>query len=175
MQRFSWLDEVPFPYELVWSRLRDKIEGIVSFVPELSGVDVLELVERNGKLERTAQWWLGEEAVPLPLRGLVAGRRTSWMEHSVFEENGVVRWRQWLPTRPDAVDVRGRLELLDEGEDTVVQLSGELIVRPEHFPELPDIVKERGLPAFEALVMQFGEPRFRQTVRAMERYLEESY
>ena len=172
--KFSLVDEIPHPRELVFSTHRDKLLELVQYMPNVSSV-VPESRVIEGDITRLVNIWTGSSTdVPAVIRPLVKPEVLTWIDRAVWDMG---RWRcDWeitLTALPAAVTARGFNTFLEEGGDTVIQMNGEFIIHPDRVPGVPSFVARAASPAFEKFVVSLLQPNLRKSNQAVQQYIDE--
>lgn len=172
--KFSLVDEIPHPRELVFHTHRDKLQELVEYLPNVSSV-VTETRDVEGAVVKLLNIWTGtSDDVPAPLRSLIKPENLRWVDRAAWDE---ARWRcDWeitISALPEAVSARGFSTFLDEGGETVIQINGEFVVHPERVPGLPTFVAKAAAPALERFVIGLIQPNLRRSNQAVAQYLDD--
>ena len=172
--KFSLVDEIPHPRELVFGTHRDKLEELVPYLPNVSSV-VTEQRVLDGDVVRLVNLWTGASSdVPSVIRPLVKPEHLTWVDRAAWDQG---RWRcDWeitLSALPDAVTARGFNTFLEEGGDTVIQMNGEFILHPDRIPGVPAFVARAAAPALEKFVVSLLQPNLRKSNQAVQQYIED--
>lgn len=172
--KFSLVDEIPWPRELVFSTHRDKLLELVPYLPSVDSVVIRSRAD-DGDVVRFDNLWSGaSDDVPAVLRGLIKPEMLTWVDTAAWD---VGRYRcDWsidLSALPGAITARGTNSFRDEGEDTVIQMQGEFIVHPERIRGAPTFLVRKAQPAIERFVVGLLQPNLKQSNAAVAQYLED--
>ena len=127
--KFSLVDEIPHPRELVFSTHRDKLLELVQYLPNVASVVTESRIE-EGEVVKLVNVWTGASGdIPAPVRPLLKTEHLMWVDRAQWDRD---RWRcDWeitLSAIPEAVSARGFSTFLEEGSETVVQMNGEFLI-----------------------------------------------
>ena len=173
--KFSLVDEIPYPRERVFRTHRDSLLDLVSYLPNVEGVDITSR-EVDGDVVRLVNHWTGASSdVPRMLRPIIKPELLTWIDRASWDQG---RWRcDWqitLNAIPEAVTARGYNVFLDEDDETVIQMQGEFIIHPDRIRGVPTLVARRAAPALERFVVGLLQPNMRQINEAVLEYIEEN-
>jgi len=172
--RFSLVDEIPHPRELVFRTHRDHLVDLVPYLDNVDRVVVASREEADGVVRLENHWTGSSRDVPAVIRPILKPEMLSWIDRATWDEG---RWRcDWeitLNALPEAVTARGFNLFQDEGDETVIQIQGEFVVHPDRVPGVPALVARRAQSTIERFVVSLLEPNLKQSNRAVERYLDE--
>lgn len=172
--QFNFMDEVPFPRDLVFTTHRDRLVEMVDYLPAVSAIESVERVVEGDVVRLLNRWTGSDDEVPGVIRPFLKTEYLTWLDRAVWDEG---RWRvDWeleLGVLPGAIEARGHSEYEDEGDDTVIHMSGEFIVHTDRIPALPSALAGRSKPTIEKFVVGLVEPNLRRTNEGLARFLEE--
>jgi hypothetical protein len=173
--KFSLVDEIPHPRELVFSTHRDKLLELVQYLPNVDSVVTESRIE-DGAIVKLVNVWTGATAeIPAPVRPLLRTEHLMWVDRATWDGD---RWRcDWeitLSAVPEAVSARGFSTFLAEGSDTVVQMNGEFLIHPERVRGVPTFVARGAAPALERFIVGLLQPNLRRSNQAVQQYIEDN-
>jgi hypothetical protein len=172
--KFSLVDELPHPRDLVFSTHRDKLRELVEYMPNVASV-VTESRVVEGPVVRLVNLWTGaSDDVPAVIRPLVKPEHLTWVDRAVWDESKYrCDWEITLSAVPDAVTARGFNTFLEEGGETIIQMNGEFLIHPDRIPGVPVFVAKATAPAFERFVVGLLQPNLRRSNQAVQQYIED--
>ena len=99
----------------------------------------------------------------------------SWVDRATWDK-GRYRcdWNITLTALPEAVTAKGFNVFVDEGDVTIVQMSGEFVIHPEKVPGVPAFMARRLAPTLEKFVVGLLQPNLKRSNQAVESYLEDN-
>ena len=167
--KFSLVDEIPYPRERVFRTHRDSLLDLVSYLPNVEGVDITSR-EVDGDVVRLVNHWTGASSdVPRMLRPIIKPELLTWIDRASWDQG---RWRcDWqitLNAIPEAVTARGYNVFLDEDDETVIQMQatqatpqqGQQVQAP-NLPPAPDLPPRRPRLGRESLELRRPRPHGR--------------
>jgi hypothetical protein len=158
----------------VFGTHRDKLEQLVEYLPNVSSVVTESRVE-EGPVVKLVNLWTGtSDDVPAPLRPLLKPELLTWIDRASWDND---KWRcDWnitISALPDAVSARGFSTFLEEGDETVIQMTGEFVIHPDRVPGVPAFVAKAAAPALERFVVGLLQPNLRRSNQAVQQYIED--
>lgn len=172
--KFSLVDEIPHPRELVFSTHRDKLLELVQYLPNVASVVTESRLEEGGVVKLVNVWTGASGDIPAPVRPLLKTEHLMWVDRAQWDRD---RWRcDWeitLSAVPEAVSARGFSTFLEEGSETVVQMNGEFLIHPERVRGVPTFVARGAAPALERFVVGLLQPNLRRSNQAVQQYIED--
>lgn len=172
--RFTLTDELPHPRDLVFATHRDKLEELVEYLPNVESV-ITAKREEDGDVTRLENHWTGSSTdVPAVVRPLIKAEYLTWVDHAEWDASTWrCRWRIELGVLPGAITARGENVFREEGDSTVVDMTGEFIVHPERIPGVPGFVAKSAVPALEKFIVGLVQPNLRKSNAAVVEYLDD--
>jgi hypothetical protein len=172
--KFSLVDEIPHPRELVFSTHRDKMLEFVQYLPNVASVVIESRIEEGPIVKLVNVWTGASEEVPAPVRPLLRTEHLMWVDRAQWDAD---RWRcDWeitLSAIPEAVSARGFNTFLEEGNETIIQMNGEFLIHPERVSGVPTFVAKRAAPSLERFVVGLLQPNLRRSNQAVQQYIED--
>ncbi len=174
--RFNITDELPHPLEDVFETHRDKLLELVDYLPNIDNIETVKR-EEDGPIVRLENHWTGASSdVPAVVRPLIKSEYLTWVDHAEWDESTHrCRWRIEIGVLPGVVEARGENTFRAEGDETVVNMSGEFIIHPERIPGVPTFVAKRAAPALEKFVVGLVQPNLRKSNAAVVEYIDDNY
>lgn len=166
----SWVS-LPFPRTLVYPTYRDKLAELTPYLGNVREIEVKQRQQLDHGLDMILIWHGGGE-IPAAARALLSDAMLSWTDHTHWDdENYLTLWRIETHAFTDAVHCHGRNTFLADGEQTVIQSNGELVIDPTLISGVPSFLSGLVAKAVEDYLSQKIEPNFRQLAQGVETYL----
>lgn len=170
--KFSLVDELPYPREVVFRTHRDKLVEMVPYLPNVKSV-VVESRIVEGPVVKLVNLWAGTtDDVPAVIRPLVKPELLTWVDRATWDES---KWRvEWdiqLSALSDAITARGSNTFREEDGETVIHMQGEFIIHPDRVPGVPGFVARAAAPALERFVVGLLQPNLRKTNESVKQYI----
>lgn len=172
--KFSLVDEIPFPRELVFRTHRDALEELVPYLPNVTSVVTESRIEEGDIVKLVNLWTGASDDVPGPVRPMLKAEHLTWVDRATWDR---ARWRvDWALTinaLPEAVAAHGFNTFLEENGETVIQMNGEFVIHPDRIPGVPSFVARAATPALERFVIGLLQPNLRRSNQAVQQYIED--
>ena len=172
--RFHVTDEIPYPRDEVFDALCNHMPDMVEFLPNVERIDVKSRKEQDDVVE-LVNLWKGNTEIPRVLSGFIKPEMLTWTDHASWDRDTFkCEWHNIINALPDAVTAKGITTLVDEGDDTVLEISGEFTVHPERLPRGMSLMGRTIKPAIEKLIIGLLKPNLKQQAVAVREYLDEN-
>jgi hypothetical protein len=174
--KFNLIDEVPFPRDVVFPVLRDKLHDLTAYLPNVDRI-VTESREVDGDVVNLFNVWYGaSDEIPGILRPFIKTDFLKWTDKARWDQgNWCVDWEIDLSIIPGAISAKGHNEYDDEGDETVIRMQGEFVVHPERIPAIPTAIGRASASTLERWVIGLVEPNLRKTNQVVADYLEDHW
>lgn len=172
--KFTVNDEIGFPLDLVFPTYRDELHLMVGYMDNVERIEVKSRDE-DGDIVKLLNHWHGSASdIPKPLRPVINPDKLSWLDKATWDaKRHRVDWEITLTALPDAVTAKGFTLYKDDGDVTVVQISGEFLIHPSKVPGVPTFVAKRLAPTLEKFVVGLLQPNLKKSNQAVEEFLED--
>jgi hypothetical protein len=172
--KFTIDDEIAFPIDEVFPAYRDKLHEMLDYMDNVERIEVKSR-EVDGDVVNLLNHWYGVSSdIPSALRPVLKPDMLSWLDKAKWDEGKHrVDWDITLPALPDAIVARGFTLYKEDGDVTVVQISGEFLIHPDKIPGVPTFVAKRLAPTLEKFVIGLLQPNLKKSNKAVEEYLQD--
>jgi hypothetical protein len=172
--KFTVNDEIAFPLDLVFPTYRDKLHEMLDYMDNVDKIEVKSR-EESGDVVKLLNHWHGSASdIPAPLRPVIKPDSLSWLDKATWDTaRHRVDWEITLPALPEAVTAKGFTMYKEDGDVTLVQISGEFLIHPDKVPGVPTFVAKRLAPTLEKFVIGLLQPNLKKSNQAVEEYLED--
>lgn len=163
---------IPFPRSLVYATYRDKL---VEIVPYLTNVRSLEIKSRyqEGEILHSIYEWHGGGEIPHLARAILSENMLSWTEHDRWNETDfTVAWKIETHAFTEAVFCSGKNHFLEDGQTTVIESRGRLVIDPKHIKGFPHFLVGQVSHLVEDVLGQKIQPNLLQMSEGVRLYLE---
>lgn len=172
--KFSLVDEIPHPRTVVFSTHRDKLIDLVPYLLQIESIQCESRTEEGAMIRMINHWQASAEDIPAPIRPFLKPERLSWVDRAAWDG---AKWRcDWeitISALPEAVTARGSSIFLAEGEETIVQMTGEFLIHPDRIPGVPTFVAKATAPTLERFIVGLLQPNLRRSNQAVRQYIED--
>lgn len=172
--RFTVNDEIGFPRDLVYPAVRDRVEDLIAYLPNVDSIELLDSSVDGDVRRFVKRWQASATEIPALLRPLIKPEYLTWVDHATWNAaEYTTAWHHDLAFLEGALTARGVNRYFDEGDVTVIELEGEFTIHPERLTFLPGPVARKLAPAMERFVVELLKPNLKSTNQAIEQWLEE--
>ncbi|MCB9673832.1 MAG: hypothetical protein H6737_01870 [Alphaproteobacteria bacterium] len=173
--RFTITDELPHPRDLVFQTHRDKLLELVEYLPNIDKVETTKREEDGAVVRLENHWTAAQTDVPAVVRPLIKAEYLTWVDYAEWdEEHYRCRWRLELNVLPGVIEAHGENVFLDEGDETVVNMTGEFVIHHERIPGVPAFVAKSAAPALEKFIVGLVQPNLRKSNAAVVEYIDDN-
>jgi hypothetical protein len=162
---------ISFPRALVYTTYRDKLPAVVPFLHNVRGIEVKSRREENDRIYLVNEWHGGGE-IPLAARAVLSESMLSWTDFATWNEAEFdTDWRIETHAFTEAVRCAGKNRFLVDGDRTLIQSRGELIIDPRQIHGMPSMLAGMvGEMVKDFLSKKIG-PSLQQTGEGVQHYL----
>jgi hypothetical protein len=162
------------PRALVYQTYRDRLPELVSMLPNVEYVRVLERRE-DGETVFLLNEWKAKGDVPEVAQRWIKPEMLRWKDHATWR--GVrweVDWRLEMAFMSDRVKVAGTNRFVDLGPArSRLELRGDLTIDAAGLPGVPRLLAGRFGAIVERFVLGLVQPNLVRTSEALQRFLDE--
>lgn len=165
---------IDHPAERVYPLVRDHIELIVPFMPNIEKIETVQREQPANNRHQLLNHWYGTAHVPRLLSGIIKPEFFAWKDFALWkDEDFCVDYRLegfWLT---DLYRCSGTNYFTPMGQGkTEIKVTCSLEIYPDRVPGIPKILARRAQPAIEGLVRQLLEPNLTSLASGVKRYLD---
>lgn len=163
---------IPYPREQVYLAYRDRMAEIAEFIPDIKEVKIVSREEGDGTVTLHNEW-ASDREVPSVVSKIIKPEHLRWDDYATW--HNAAFYAQWeIKTRAftDAVRCTGRTEVLEDGDSTVVRLTGDLSITLKEIPGVPSFLARRMAPQVEKFIVSLVTPNLQQVNRSIHRFLD---
>lgn len=173
--KFESSQIIPFPIEQVFQLVRDQLEELVPFLPNVNKIEMeSEKDEGNGKL-RILNRWHGKGEIPKVAQKLVSPDKLTWLDTAVWDDKE--RTCQWEITPmffQGNVACKGINYYREEGENkTLLQVNGDLTIQAKGIRGVPRLLEKKVSAQIEKFVVRLLTPNLDSLAQGVTQYLQQ--
>ena len=132
---------LPFPRSLVYRTYRDKLLELLPYMPNVREIEVKSKREENGHIYCINEWRGGGE-IPAIARAVISEEMLSWTEHNIWNDaEFTLEWRIKTHAYTEAVQCSGKNRFLEEGDSTVIENRGKLVIDQNKLEAIPPFLR----------------------------------
>ena len=162
---------IPFPRLLVYRTYRDKLLELLPYMPNVRQIEIKSHREENGHIHRINEWRGGGE-IPAVARAVISEDMLSWTEHNIWDDaKFTLEWRIKTHAYTKAVHCGGKNRFIEEGDSTVIENRGELLIDREKLEGIPPFLRGSVGSIVEDFLGKKIEPNLLQMGEGVRQYL----
>lgn len=169
-------DTIAFPRDHAFTTYRDKLASLVTYLPNVEKIEVLEREElANGDTRLLNLWKASATDIPSLLRAFVKPEMLQWKDYAVWH-NGefTCSWRSEIGFLKGAINVEGKNRFEAVGDHSMkIVISGDISVNAKKIPGVPGLLAGKIGPAVEGFVVKLITPNLQEVNRGLARYLKD--
>lgn len=166
--------KIPFPRSLVYATYRDKLVELVPYMPNVRYITVKSRREADGKVDSVNEWHGGSE-IPVAARAVLSEDMLSWTEYNTWNETEfTLEWRIETHAFTEAVKCSGTNRFLEDGNNTIIESRGELVIDPKQIKGVPFFLTGTIAHVVEDFLGKNIEPNLLAMSTGVMQYLEQN-
>ncbi len=173
--KFESSQIIPFPIEQVFYLVRDQLEELVPFLPNVNKIEAQSKEEEGEGKVRIVNRWHGKGEIPKVARKLVSPDKLTWLDTAVWDDKE--RTCQWEITTmffKENVACKGINYYSPEGENkTRLQITGDMTIRAKGIRGVPRLLEKKVSEQVEKFVVKLLTPNLESLAQGVTRYLKE--
>ncbi|MGR3273836.1 hypothetical protein HRE53_12875 [Acaryochloris sp. 'Moss Beach'] len=166
--------QIPFPRSLVFATYRDKLQELLPYMDNVHHIEPKTYRQEDQRVICTNEWHGGGD-IPTIAKAFIDEQMLSWTEHNIWNEADFsLEWRITTHAFTEAVSCSGKNLFREQGDTTIVENRGELIIYPQKIDGIPDFLRSQVAGFVEELLSQKIGPNLTQMGIGVRRYLEKT-
>jgi hypothetical protein len=160
--------------EEVYRIVRDQMQLIVPYMPNIEKIEQVEREDRQGG-PRIVNHWTAKSQLPAIASRFVSPEILSWVDRARWNDATYsVEYEIEGKWRPDLYTCRGLNSFRPDGAGrTEVRVSVELRIHGDRLPGIPKLLAGRVVPAVEEFVRRLMQPNLTSLAKGLQAYLRE--
>lgn len=164
--------KIPFPRSLVYATYRDKLVELVPYMPNVRSIKVKSRREADGNIYSVNEWHGGSE-IPAAARALLSENMLTWTEYNTWNQaEFTLEWRIETHAFTEAVQCSGTNRFLEDGNNTVIESRGELVINAQKIKGVPFFLTSTIAHLVEDVLGKNIEPNLLAMSTGVMQYLE---
>jgi hypothetical protein len=165
---------IPFPRSLVFKTYRDQLLDLIPYLPNVRNIEIKSRRDVQGQLFCINHWHGGGE-IPVIARSILSDNMLSWTEHNIWDPTTYhLIWRIETHAFTKAVNCGGENRFVEDGNSTIVENRGHLIINPQQLDGIPELLRGQVASVVENFLAQKITPNLLEMGQGVQRYLENS-
>lgn len=163
------------PADVVYPLVRDEMEKIVPYMPDIVRIEVLERTQRDdGRVSIVNQWFSRPSNIPTLIQKFVKPEFFSWKDYAVWnDDTHSVDYELESPVANDLYDAKGTNSFgphpTEEGH-TLIQIRCDITIYPERMPGVPRFLAKKVQPTVEGMIRRTLEPNLSSLIQGLTGY-----
>jgi len=172
--RFESRQIIPFPLEDVFRLIRDRLQELVPYLPNVKKIDTESRQQVGNGQIRLVNRWHGKGEIPKVAQKLVQPEKLAWLDTAVWDENDrTCRWEISPMFFRDNVSCKGANFYRAEGPDrTCMEITGEILIRTKGIPGVPRLLENKISEQIEKFIVKLLTPNLGSLAEGVTRYLQ---
>ncbi len=164
--------EIPFPRMQVFTIYRDKLPGLVKYLPNVRSITQVSRAEEGTTIKMLNRWQGGGD-IPAVVRKFLSEDLLQWDDHATWHTDKITcDWRTIVPSFKDAVDCAGSNRYDELGPNlTRLTIAGHLNVDAKKVKGVPGFLAGTIGPAIEAFLVNSIKPNLISVAKGVGDYL----
>lgn len=160
------------PISEVYALVRDDLQKIVPFLPNVDKIEVKEHNEKDETHTEVVNHWYGKVDMPSLLKKFVGPEIFSWKDIACWNnESHYVDFQLQSFLANDLFEARGRNTFIDAGEGkTKIEITCSIKIYPEKVPGIPRLLAKKVKPAIEGILEKLIGPNLTSLGTGLKEY-----
>lgn len=170
---FTIRDTIPYPRHRVFDVQRDELPNIAPYLDRIESITVEERREEGNVVHLVNLWKASDADIPKIAQSFIKPEMMQWIDRATWDGDAFTcAWEMELGFLPDAIEARGLNRWIDDGDQTIVEIEGDVIIHAARIPGVPRMLAGKVGSAVEKFVVTTIEPNLRKTGDGVRRYLD---
>ena len=173
--KFQLSEKTRFDRGLMFKTHRDDLEALVPYMTMVERVRAEgKETHADGTQVLTHRWLCTRDAVPAMIRPMIPPNMLVWVGRATWNPHHYTcTWDIDIPGLEQAVTIHGVHKYVEAGSGTRVELTGDFEIHPDKIPNLPPMITQPMVSAFEKFTTHVIIGVMKATHRAVVSYLED--
>lgn len=161
---------IPFPRDLVFATIRDRMPELAGFMPNIKQIEMKERRDAD-PLTHFINTWTASTEIPAIAQRYLKPDMLKWTDYAKWDRsNYSCDWKTVLVAWPDVLECGGTNVYNAFGDETELQIRGNLHLHLEHAP-IPKLFVSTVRPIVERIVIASLKPNLLSIGDAVAQYL----
>ncbi|MBC7823155.1 MAG: hypothetical protein H7126_04650 [Candidatus Parcubacteria bacterium] len=164
---------LPFPRSMVYAAYRDKLVEMLPYLPDIQRIEI-KSCRKEGTLTHFVNEWHGGGEIPPVARVVLSEAMLSWTDYATWNDaEFTTDWRIETHVLTEAVYCTGSNRFLEEGNGTLIESKGCLIIDPQKITGVPPVMRGMVAKVAEDVLSKKIEPSLSQMGKGVQQYLKQ--
>ena len=163
---------IAYPREQVYLAYRDRLPEIARYIPDIKTIETLtrEATDTGVRLHNA---WVSQSEIPAVVSKFIRPEHLRWDDHAEWNDAGsYVDWTIKTRAFTEAVACSGRNEILEDGDGTLVRLTGDFHINLKEISGVPSFLAKRLAPQIEKFIVTMITPNLEEVNASIQRFLD---
>ncbi len=170
------VDTIPYPLETVFRTLRDEMDALVPYLPNVDEIVVKERKELDDGAVELVNWWRASSEIPAIARAFVKPDMTNWTDFAIWDERDwSCEWRQETAFFTERIRCAGKNAYRSLDRDrTRLTIRGDLTIDLKGLKGVPRLMAPAVGAGVEKFVVSLITPNFKKLSEGLVGYLRDN-
>ncbi len=171
--KFQSSQVIPFPVDEVFVLVRDRLQDLVPYLPNVVKIVTESREETDGKVVTVRNRWYGKADIPRAVVKLVDPEKIAWLDTATWvSEEKVCRWEIQPMFFRENVSCSGVNRYLAEGDRTRLEITGDLTVQTRGVPGVPRLLAGKLSGQVEKFIVKLLTPNLDSLAKGVTQFLQ---
>ena len=174
--KFQSSQVIPFAVDDVFVLVRDRLQDLVPYLPNVVKIVMESREEPDGKTVRVLNRWYGKAEIPKAVVKLIDPEKIAWLDTAVWDsEQKKCRWEIQPMFFKENVTCSGINTYRSEGEGrTVLEITGDLSVQTRGVPGVSRVLAGKISAQVEKFLVKLLTPNLNSLAQGVTQFLQEN-
>lgn len=171
--RFQSSQVIPFPVDLVFVLVRDRLPDLVPYLPNVVRIVTESREESGAEVVRVRNRWYGRADIPKAVARLVDPEKIAWLDTAAWDSGEkTCRWEIQPMFFRENVTCSGVNRYVAEGNATRLEITGDLRVQTRGVPGVPRLLAGKISEQVEKFIVKLLTPNLDSLAKGVTKFLE---
>lgn len=170
-------DIISQPVDVVYELVRDEIEELVPFLPNIASIEQVERTEVNKNEVKMLNYWHPKVDIPGLIKKFIKNDEIfSWKDYAHWnDKKKMVEYRLEGFLGKDMYSCKGKNYFIEtEDGHTELKVTCTLEIHADKIPGIPRLISGKAKPIIEDLIKKAMEPNLTQLSKGLEKYFKKN-
>ena len=164
--------KLSYPRDVVFASYRDKLVELVPHLPNIKAIEVKNREDNEG-VTRMLNIWHAKGDIPKVAQSIIKPEMVCWEDHAKWnQDDWTCEWKVVPKFFTKNVTCSGKNHFVEQGDETVLQIRGELEIDAKGIPGVPRLLAGRIAPVIEKFIVGLLTPNLLTVSDGLVKYLD---
>ncbi len=159
------------PVKVVYETLRDNLDDLVDYIPNISKIEVLERKKNKEGISILNKWY-AKYQIPALVEKLIKIHEIAWLDRAQWASDSYTcEWSIEPLVFQQYADVHGKNTYTTDGKYSTVKITGDITIDVSKHPLVPSLLKNRVNNEISRITLALIKPNFTKLIKGLEEYL----